>query len=251
MHHAEFDRNGWWSKVDWHCGLVTAYGVTELCDCDNCIIGPLQVKWTWKMCVKVISIIPQQNIKDKACAYFIGCTVAFWRWRFFIPLRRHDDVIKWKHFPRNWPFAGNSPVPVNSPHNGQWRGALVFSLICVWINDWANNREAGDLRRHRGHYNVNVMRKGPRYLASALVYDRTMEYFSFNNCWLSLTSRNETLCGACVQDLFICRRIWAFSHTTQVEVFLWKYSFRYNQILTKQRFCSITILTSYLILAIT
>ena len=25
------------------------------------------------------------------------------------------------------------------------------------INDWVNNREAGDLRRHRGHYDVNVM----------------------------------------------------------------------------------------------
>ena len=53
--------------------------------------------------------------------------------------------------------AGNSSVPVNSPHKGQWRGALMFCLICAWINDWVNNREAGDLRRHRGHYDVNVM----------------------------------------------------------------------------------------------
>ena len=53
--------------------------------------------------------------------------------------------------------AGNSPAPVKSPHNGQWRGALMLSLICPWINDWLNNREAGDLRRHRGHYDVNVM----------------------------------------------------------------------------------------------
>ena len=36
----------------------------------------------------------------------------------------------------------------------QWRGALMFSLICVWINDWVNNREAGDLRRYRAHYDV-------------------------------------------------------------------------------------------------
>ena len=47
--------------------------------------------------------------------------------------------------------AGNSPV------KGQWRGALMFSLICVWINGWVNNREAGDLRRYRVHYNVTVM----------------------------------------------------------------------------------------------
>ena len=53
--------------------------------------------------------------------------------------------------------AGNSPVPGNSPHKGQWRGALMFFFSCAWINDWVNNREAGDLRRHRGHYDVNVM----------------------------------------------------------------------------------------------
>ena len=45
----------------------------------------------------------------------------------------------------------------NSPHKSQWRGALVFSLICAWINGCANNREAGDLRRHRDHYDVTVM----------------------------------------------------------------------------------------------
>ena len=53
--------------------------------------------------------------------------------------------------------AGNSPVPVNSPHNGQWRGALMFFFICAWINSWLNNREAGDLRSHRAHYDVIVM----------------------------------------------------------------------------------------------
>ena len=53
--------------------------------------------------------------------------------------------------------VGNSPVPVNSPHKGQWRGALMFSLICVWINGWVNNGKAGDLRRYRAHYDVTVM----------------------------------------------------------------------------------------------
>ena len=53
--------------------------------------------------------------------------------------------------------AGNSPVPVNSPHKGQWRGALMFTLICVWINGCVNNREAGDLRRYCAHYVVTVM----------------------------------------------------------------------------------------------
>ena len=50
--------------------------------------------------------------------------------------------------------AGKPPV---TPHNGQWCGALVFSLICTWTNDWANNRDASDLRRHRVHYDVTRM----------------------------------------------------------------------------------------------
>ena len=47
--------------------------------------------------------------------------------------------------------------PMNSPHKGQWRGALMFSLICAWMNGWVNSREAGDLRRQRAHYDVTVM----------------------------------------------------------------------------------------------
>ena len=59
----------------------------------------------------------------------------------------HDDFIKWKHFPRYWPFVrGIHRWPVNSPHKGQWRGALMFSLIYAWIIGWINTREAGDLR---------------------------------------------------------------------------------------------------------
>ena len=76
----------------------------------------------------------------------------------------HDDVIKWKQFPRYWPFVrGIHRSPDNSLHKGQWRGALMFSLICVWINGWVNNREAGDLRRYRAHYEVNVMSHTVRY----------------------------------------------------------------------------------------
>ena len=70
----------------------------------------------------------------------------------------HDDVIKWIDFLRYWPFLrGIHRSPVNSSHNGQRRGALMFSLICTWINGWVNNREADDLRRLRTHYDVNVM----------------------------------------------------------------------------------------------
>ena len=73
-------------------------------------------------------------------------------------IQTHDDVIKWIHFPRKWPFVrGIHRSAENSPHKGQWRGALMFSLNCVWLNGWVNNREAGDLRRYRTHYDVTVM----------------------------------------------------------------------------------------------
>ena len=42
----------------------------------------------------------------------------------------HDDVIKWKHLPRYWPFVrGIHRSPVNSPHKGQWRWADVFFYL--------------------------------------------------------------------------------------------------------------------------
>ena len=70
----------------------------------------------------------------------------------------YDYVIKLRHFPRYWPFVlGIHRSPVNSPHKGQWRGGLMFSLIFAWMNAWVNNREAGYFRHHRAHYDVSVM----------------------------------------------------------------------------------------------
>ena len=93
-----------------------------------------------------------RNIHHNICF----CTIFFSIFAGPIPLfpwwRHH------KHFLRYWPFVrGIHRSPVNSPHEGQWRGALMFSLICARINSWVNNGEAGDLRRHRAHYDVIVM----------------------------------------------------------------------------------------------
>ena len=71
-----------------------------------------------------------------------------------------DGVIKWKHFLRYWPLVKEiHRSAVNSPHQGQWEwcGALMFSLICAWTNGWVNNRDAGDLRPYRAHYDIIVM----------------------------------------------------------------------------------------------
>ena len=71
--------------------------------------------------------------------------------------KHHDDVIKWKQLPPYWPFVrGVHRAPVNSPHKGQWGGALMFSLICAWTNNWANHRDTGDFRRHRTHYDITI-----------------------------------------------------------------------------------------------
>ena len=60
----------------------------------------------------------------------------------------HDDNNKWKRFPCYWPFVrGNLRSSVDSPHTGQWRGALMFSLTCAWTDGWPNNRDAGVFRQ--------------------------------------------------------------------------------------------------------
>ena len=70
----------------------------------------------------------------------------------------HYSIIKWKQSTRYWPFAqGIHRAPVNFPHKGQWRGVWCFFLICAWTNGCVNNRDAGDLRRHRTHYDATVI----------------------------------------------------------------------------------------------
>ena len=92
--------------------------------------------------------------------WILGISLSAWLFMQLLIMNSpyHDDVIKWKQFPRYLTFVrGIHLSPVNSPHKGQWCGALMVSLICVWINGWVNNREAGYLRRHRTHYDVIVM----------------------------------------------------------------------------------------------
>ena len=87
------------------------------------------------------------------------CLIKEWEVSNGVHSCKYDDVIKWWHFPRYWPFVwGIHRWPVKSPLKGQWRGALMFPLICAWTNSWVNNRDAGDLRHHRAHYNVTIMK---------------------------------------------------------------------------------------------
>ena len=72
------------------------------------------------------------DFQEQYCGYTM---VLFLCVRFEIPL--HDDIIKWKHFPRYWCVCGE--------------------FTGHWINGWVNNREADNLRRHCAHYDVIVM----------------------------------------------------------------------------------------------
>ena len=59
--------------------------------------------------------------------------------------------------------AGNSPVTGEFPSQRPVTRSFDVSLICAWINDWVNNREASYLRRHRAHYDVIVMDHGHHF----------------------------------------------------------------------------------------
>ena len=115
---------------------------------------------------------------------------------------RHDDDIKWKHFPRYWSFKrGIHRSPVNSPHKGQWRGALMFSLICARINVWVNSREAGDSRRHRAHYDAVIMRRSHGYeCATRMQYERGSHWPVDGSRWFKL-----------IRTLYIVRNIFGSS----------------------------------------
>ena len=105
------------------------------------------------------------------------------------------------------PLCGEFTGPGQFQHKGQWRGALIFSLICAWINGWVNYREAGDSRRHRGHYDVIVMilycSQGLEH-GDVLRSKHPVHYWQFvgwlltGNQWIPLTK------GQWIQYLLFC-----------------------------------------------
>ena len=68
--------------------------------------------------------------------------------------------------------------PVDSPHKGQWCGYLMFSLICAWTHGLANNRDAGDLRRHRACYDVTALCRASSFDSSCPILPAVPSYGS-------------------------------------------------------------------------
>ena len=111
------------------------------------------------------------NIEKKKFVKLSSASLCHLAWRrdcLFHPtnylMKKHFHASRWRHqmeifsaFLDNLCGEFTHQSSVNFPHKGQWCGALMFSLICAWINGWANNGEAGDLRRHRAHHDIIVM----------------------------------------------------------------------------------------------
>ena len=100
-------------------------------------------------------------ISPNPCAHFCIIVVCCGIWDRCIMGFVRLGYLWWRHQAENFStllafVRGIHRSPVNSPHKGQWRGTLMF-LICSWTNGWVNNRDAGNLRCHRAHYDVTVM----------------------------------------------------------------------------------------------
>ena len=75
-----------------------------------------------------------------------------------------SNMPRWRHQRETFSALlalceGNPSVTMDSPHKGQWLGALMVFFICAWTNCAANNRNAGDLRCHRAHYDVTTIHR--------------------------------------------------------------------------------------------
>ena len=84
-------------------------------------------------CLDVSLEVGEHDISHKmhtVCyPYSCGYDIKFLRFIWSVnQYSSHDDVIKWKNFQRYWPFVRTiHRSPVNSPHEGQWRRALMFT----------------------------------------------------------------------------------------------------------------------------
>ena len=131
------------------------------------------------------SLFMHSLLKDRLCTSAVGTfcfSVAWWRHQ----METFSALLAL--------CVGNSPVTGESPHKGQWRGALMFSLICSWINTWVHNREAGDVRRHRAHYDVSVIVRPSGLVRELWAFISVPVFIRAPFCWLCVWWRTTLLC---------------------------------------------------------
>ena len=131
--------------------------------------------------------------------------------------RTHDDVIKWKHFPRYWPF-----VPVTGEFPSQRPVTRSFDVFFdLRLNKrWVNNRDAGDLRRHCAHYDVIVMSLHGSTPPSDDSKHRLM--YIFKNKSSYIVCKMLTIFSTfALKEIPICRWVWAKSNCVAMAALKW------------------------------
>ena len=99
-------------------------------------------------------------------------------------------------------------------HKGQWRGALLFSLICAWTNGWANNPDAGDLRRLRTHCDVIVMNRC-HFVSEhgAMKHTQLLDiYVCLGSVYITPKELKENRDICETSDVHGCAEIWKVMH---------------------------------------
>ena len=181
---------------------------------------------TLYICISAKRIQPKQRI----ITLKLWNPPGYWLYRYFMMTSSN-----WKHFSRYWPFVrGIHWSPVISPHKGQWRGALMFSLICAWINGALNNGEAGDLRRHRAHYDVTVMSEGNNYIGVAMMTPWNVKAFHIDY-WFFVRIPHKRDSNMVVFSLFLAQssswtKSQVFCHLTPLKwkwhIYIWSFQGR-------------------------
>ena len=111
----------------------------------------------WRICVTYLPIDVVASFKTNTCMRLCA-------FKTVVNNRQKGPAINFMMTSSNrnifrvtGPLWGNAPVNVNCPHKAQWRWLLMLSVIFIWTNGWPNHQDAGDLRRHRVHYNIVLM----------------------------------------------------------------------------------------------
>ena len=130
-------------------GLIQTYCLSPEFGKKNMFFPDLNGQLIWQYVIELgcmYKFAPSQYLDQYELLVYIQNLVKIC---FFIAQRASlfDSATWWRHQMEIFSAllalcAGNSPV--NSPHKGQCRGALMFSLICAWINSWVNNQEIWD-----------------------------------------------------------------------------------------------------------
>ena len=166
-------REIWWQDTRllntlWPCGAIwrhrTGWTLAQVMAC--CLAAPSHYL---TQCWLLISVVFFRGQFHRKCSMFLSLIMSFRITNsilhpHFLEPRNVCNICNpsWRHQMETFSAllaicAGNSPVPGEFPAQRPVTRIFIFSLIWVWINDWVSNREAGDLRRYRAHYDVIQM----------------------------------------------------------------------------------------------